>query len=194
MNGGASAGDESASGLIDAKLAALGGWRAETLGRLRALIRKADPDVVETVKWRKISNPLGVPVWERDGIVCTGEIYLDKVKLTFARGGAVPDHPGGRGGEPSGESLEGRQIEKLTPQPQLDAAFGLRTTNWAPARSSTKAISEPLRKGRETGSTRAAWPAASMRRSSGSAVSTSSNRYWKPEQPPPSTATRSMTG
>ena len=93
MNG-APCEEESPSGLIDAKLAALGGWRAETLGRLRALIRKADPDVVETVKWRKISNPLGVPVWERDGIVCTGEIYLDKVKLTFARGGAVPDPSG----------------------------------------------------------------------------------------------------
>lgn len=94
MNAALSVGEESPSALIDAKLAALGGWRAETLGRLRALIREADPDVVETVKWRKVSNPLGVPVWEHDGILCTGEVYRDKVKLTFARGAAVPDPSG----------------------------------------------------------------------------------------------------
>jgi hypothetical protein len=61
------------------------------LARLRRLIREADPEVVETVKWRKPSNPSGVPVWEHAGIVCTGETYKDKVKLTFARGAAVAD-------------------------------------------------------------------------------------------------------
>jgi hypothetical protein len=58
---------------------------------LRALIREADPTVVETVKWRKPSNPLGVPVWEHDGIICTGETYKDKVKLTFANGASLND-------------------------------------------------------------------------------------------------------
>ena len=79
---------------ISARIAALGDWRGETLGKLRALIREADPEVGETVKWRKPSNPLGVPVWEHEGILCTGEVYRDKVKLTFA-GGASLDDPAG---------------------------------------------------------------------------------------------------
>ena len=80
---------------IDAKIAALEDWRGETLGRLRALIRAADPEIGETVKWRKPSNPAGVPVWEGGGaIVCTGELYRDKVKLTFARGAALDDPSG----------------------------------------------------------------------------------------------------
>ena len=69
-------------------------WRGETLARVRALIREADPAVVEAVKWRKPSNPGGVPVWEHGGILCTGETYRDKVKLTFARGAALPDPAG----------------------------------------------------------------------------------------------------
>ncbi len=80
--------------LIDAKVAALGDWRGEMLARLRYLIRQADPAIVETVKWVKPTNPAGVPVWEHDGIVCTGETYRDKVKLTFARGAAVEDPTG----------------------------------------------------------------------------------------------------
>ncbi|HEX5420899.1 MAG TPA: DUF1801 domain-containing protein, partial [Gammaproteobacteria bacterium] len=80
-------GRDSASALIDARLEELGDWRGEMLGRLRTFIREADPEVVEQVKWRKPSNSmLGVPVWEHDGILCTGETYKDKVKLTFARG------------------------------------------------------------------------------------------------------------
>ena len=85
---------ESPSRLIDARIKKLGDWRGETLARLRALIKAADPDVAEEVKWRKPSNPLGVPVWEHDGIVCTGETYKDKVKLTFARGAALADPAG----------------------------------------------------------------------------------------------------
>ena len=80
--------------LIDAKIAELGGWRGETLGRIRAIIKEADPDVVEEVKWRKPSNPSGVPTWSHGGILCTGETYKDKVKLTFAKGAALAD-PGG---------------------------------------------------------------------------------------------------
>lgn len=79
---------------IDAKIAELGGWRGETLARMRDLILSADPAIVETVKWRKPTNPRGVPVWERDGILCTGEVYKDYVKLTFARGAALDDPAG----------------------------------------------------------------------------------------------------
>ncbi len=86
--------DRSASDAIDAKIAKLGDWRGETLAKMRALIHAAEPEVVETVKWRKPSNPLGVPVWERGGILCTGETYKDKVKLTFARGAALDDPAG----------------------------------------------------------------------------------------------------
>jgi hypothetical protein len=85
---------ESPSRLIDAKITKLGDWRGETLARVRKLIKEADPKVVEEVKWRKPSNPMGVPVWEHDGIICTGETYKDKVKLTFARGAAIKDPSG----------------------------------------------------------------------------------------------------
>lgn len=83
-----------ASAEIDAKLAGLGDWRGETLSRLRALIRAADPAIVETVKWRKPTNPSGVPTWEKSGILCTGEVYKAYVKLTFAKGAALPDPTG----------------------------------------------------------------------------------------------------
>ncbi|MET0587330.1 MAG: DUF1801 domain-containing protein [Novosphingobium sp.] len=82
---------ESPADLIDARLAALGDWRGEVLARMRGLIHDADPDVEETVKWRKPSNPSGVPVWEHAGIICTGETYKDYVKLTFANGAALED-------------------------------------------------------------------------------------------------------
>jgi hypothetical protein len=80
--------------LIDARIEALGDWRGETLAHVRRLINEADPEMAEEVKWRKPSNPLGVPVWEHDGIVCTGETYKDKVKLTFAKGAALEDPAG----------------------------------------------------------------------------------------------------
>lgn len=80
-----------AADLIDAKIAGLGDWRGDTLAKLRALIHAADPEVEETVKWQKPTNPAGVPVWEHAGILCTGETYKDKVKLTFAKGAALAD-------------------------------------------------------------------------------------------------------
>lgn len=83
-----------ASEEIDARIAALGDWRGEMLARLRALIREADPEVTETVKWRKPTNPAGVPAWEHGGILCTGEVYKDKVKLTFPKGAALDDPAG----------------------------------------------------------------------------------------------------
>ena len=83
--------EQSASEQIDAKIAAMGDWRGAVLAKVRRLIREADPEVTEDVKWRKPSNPAGVPVWECGGLICTGEVYKDKVKLTFARGAAVDD-------------------------------------------------------------------------------------------------------
>jgi len=77
-----------ASELIDARIKALGDWRGQTLARLRALIHEAAPDVVETWKWR------GTPVWEVDGMICTGESYKAAVKTTFAKGAALPDPKG----------------------------------------------------------------------------------------------------
>lgn len=78
----------SASEQIDAKIQALGDWRGQTLARIRMLIKQADPDVVEEVKWR------GVPVWSHDGIVCTGETYKAAVKMTFAKGASLDDPAG----------------------------------------------------------------------------------------------------
>ena len=82
------------SQLIDGKIEALGDWRGGMLARIRTLIKEADPDVVEEVKWRKPSNPSGVPTWSRSGIICTGETYKDKVKMTFARGASLDDPSG----------------------------------------------------------------------------------------------------
>jgi hypothetical protein len=81
----------SASALIDARIRDLGDWRGKTLSRLRALIKQAEPAVVEEVKWRKPTNPAGVPVWSRDGIICTGESYKTNVRLTFAKGALLKD-------------------------------------------------------------------------------------------------------
>lgn len=87
-------GQSSGARSIDEKINSLGDWRTGALTRIRALIKQADPDVVEEIKWRKPSNPLGVPTWSHAGIICTGESYSDKVKLTFARGASVADPNG----------------------------------------------------------------------------------------------------
>ena len=81
----------SESHLLDERIKELGGWRGETLAAVRRLIRQADPHIVEEMKWRKASNPGGVPVWSHDGMVCTGETYKDHVKLTFLRGAQLKD-------------------------------------------------------------------------------------------------------
>jgi hypothetical protein len=77
--------------LIDARIQELGDWRGEMLSHLRALIKQAGPQIVEECKWKKPSNPWGVPVWSHDGIICTGEVYKSAVKLTFAKGAALED-------------------------------------------------------------------------------------------------------
>jgi len=81
---------DSASERSDRQIAETGDWRAKTLSRMRKLIKQADPDVIEEVKWVKPSSP-GVPVWSHDGIICTGETYKSTVKLTFARGASLKD-------------------------------------------------------------------------------------------------------
>lgn len=77
--------EQTASSLIDAKIKALDDWRGERLARIRAVIKQADPEIVEEVKWR------GVPVWSHAGIICTGETYKSAVKMTFAKGASLPD-------------------------------------------------------------------------------------------------------
>jgi hypothetical protein len=108
----------SASELIDERIAELGDWRGETLGRMRELIRQADPDVVEEWKWAKRTNP-GTPVWSHDGIICTGESYKSVVKLTFMKGASLNDPA-----KLFNSSLEGnaRRAIDIHEGDQLDAA------------------------------------------------------------------------
>ena len=112
------AADASDSELIDRRLAGMNDWRGAALARLRDLIREALPDVVEEVKWRKPSNPHGVPVWSQAGMIATGEIYKDKVKLTFAHGAALDDPAGlfnaGFGGG-TRRAIDLREGEKVDP-------------------------------------------------------------------------------
>jgi hypothetical protein len=89
-----SASGESASGLTDARSQEIGDWRGEMLARLRALINQADPEVVEECKWKKPSNPRGVPVWSHEGMICTGETHKSVVKMTFAKGAFLDDPAG----------------------------------------------------------------------------------------------------
>src|SRR2546430_16285913 len=85
---------KSPSRMIDEKINELGDWRGKMLSQLRTLIKQADPEVVEEMKWRKPSQPAGVPVWSHDGMICTGETYKAAVKLTFAKGAALEDPAG----------------------------------------------------------------------------------------------------
>ena len=109
---------ENSSHLVDEKPEATADWRGETLARVRALIHEADPEVVETVKWRKPSNPSGVPVWEHDGIICTGETYKDKIKLTFIQGAKLADPAGVFNGKDAGATrrsvdiFEGDEVDE----------------------------------------------------------------------------------
>ena len=85
---------DDASRLIDARIKELGDWRGEMLSRIRALIKQADSQVVEEVKWVKPSNPLGVAVWSHNGLICTGEVYKNAVKMTFPKGSSLEDPSG----------------------------------------------------------------------------------------------------
>jgi hypothetical protein len=125
---------DSPSKLIDLKIGKLTDWRGEMLSRIRALIKQADPDVVEEVKWIKPSNPLGVPVWEHAGIICTGETYKDKVKLTFAKGASLDDPAGlfnsslDGGARRAIDIHEGDKIDEKALKTLIRAAVALNTS------------------------------------------------------------------
>jgi hypothetical protein len=134
-------GSGSPSHLVDKRIAALADWRGDVLARVRALIRQADPDVVEEVKWRKPSNAMrGVPVWEHDGIICTGETYKQYVKLTFARGAALDDPSGLFNSSLEGnvrraiDIHEGDKINEKALKALIRAAVALNTSARATAR------------------------------------------------------------
>jgi hypothetical protein len=129
------------SALIDARIKELDDWRGETLARIRRLIKEADPDVVEEVKWRKPSNAmLGVPVWEHDGIICTGETYKAIVKLTFAKGAALKDPSGLFNSSLEGNTRraidihEGDRIDDKALKALIRAAVALNTSSVAQRR------------------------------------------------------------
>jgi hypothetical protein len=148
----------SPSHLIDARIAALGDWRGETLGRVRSLIKQAEPGVVEEVKWRKPSNGmLGVPVWEHDGIICTGETYKTYVKLTFANGAALEDPAGLFNSSLEGnvrraiDIREGDSIDEKAFKTLIRAAAALNASKRAvarPAGSQKKTTARPPRAGK----------------------------------------------
>jgi hypothetical protein len=127
---------------IDAKIKELSDWRGETLARIRTLIKQADPEVVEEWKWVKPSNP-GTPVWSHYGIICTGETYKDKVKMTFAKGASLPDPAGLFNSSLEGSTrraidfLEGDTIDDQAIMALIRAAVALNTSSRA-ARSPKK--------------------------------------------------------
>lgn len=143
---GSKTGEGEASQLIDAKIEGLNDWRGDTLARVRALIQQADPDVVEEVKWRKPSNPAGVPVWSQGGILCTGETYKNYVKLTFAKGASLPDPAGLFNASLEGNTRraidlhEGDAIDEAAFQALIRAAVALNasTAKAAPSGSAPK--------------------------------------------------------
>ena len=132
---------DSPSARIDAKLAALGGWRGKALTRMRGLIHAAAPEVVEAVKWVKPSNPSGVPTWEHAGIICTGEVYKAYVKLTFAQGAALEDPAGlfnagfGGGTRRAIDIREGETVDAAAFKTLVRAAIALNVARQASRRT-----------------------------------------------------------
>jgi len=120
--------NQSASALIDARIEELGDWRGDMLARLRALIKEADPNVIEEWKWR------GVPVWSHNGILCTGETYKSVVKMTFAKGASLPDPAGLFNSSLEGNTrraidfAEGAQIDEKALKELVRAAAALNST------------------------------------------------------------------
>ena len=134
-------GEASPSQLIDARIAALSDWRGETLARVRKLIKEADPEMVEEVKWRKPSNSMrGVPVWSHAGIICTGETYKSVVKMTFAKGASLEDPSGLFNSSLEGATRraidfhEGDKIDEKALKALIRAAVALNISARAPAR------------------------------------------------------------
>jgi hypothetical protein len=127
-------GGDSPSQLIDARIKELSDWRGEMLARVRMLIKQADPEVVEEVKWAKPSNPGGVPVWSHAGMICTGETYMNTVKLTFAKGAALADPAGLFNSSLEGNTRraidfhEGDKIDEKALKALIRAAVALNTS------------------------------------------------------------------
>ena len=123
---------ESPSQRIDARIEELGDWRGETLSRVRAIVREADPDVVEEWKWAKATSP-GTPVWSHDGIICTGETYKNAVKMTFAKGASLEDPSGLFNASLEGNTRraidihEGEEIDVAALKAVIRAAVALNT-------------------------------------------------------------------
>jgi len=128
-------GVESQSRLNDARIEESGDWPGKVLSRLRTLIKQADPEVVEEVKWRKPSNPAGVTVWSHDGIICTGETYKSHVRLTFANGAALKDPKGLFNASLEGNALraivihEGDEIDEEAFKALFRSAVALNTSS-----------------------------------------------------------------
>jgi hypothetical protein len=126
---------ESPSRLIDARIKELRDWRGETLARVRSLIKQADPNVIEEWKWR------GVPVWEHDGIICTGETYKAVVKMTFAKGASLEDPSGLFNASLEGNTRraidirEGDKIDEMALKALIRAAVALNTSRKKPKRA-----------------------------------------------------------
>lgn len=135
MKKAAQAGPESAGELIDRRIAELGGWRGQALARVRELIRAEDPEVVEEWKW------MGTPVWSHDGILCTGESYKDKVKLTFLKGAALADPAGLFNASLEGNARraidigEGQELDATAFKALIRAAIALNTAKAKPKRA-----------------------------------------------------------
>ena len=131
---------DAAADRIDRAIAELGGWRAETLSRMRTLILEADGAIVEEVKWVKPTNPNGVPTWSRDGIICTGEAYKSTVKLTFAQGASLDDPAGLFNSSLGGNTRraidihEGEEVDARAFQALIRAAVDLNTARAAAKR------------------------------------------------------------
>jgi hypothetical protein len=127
-------GGSSPSQLIDARIKELSDWRGQTLARVRTLIKQADPEVVEELKWVKPTNPGGVPVWSHAGIICTGETYKNVVKMTFARGASLEDPSGLFNSSLEGNTRraidihEGDKIDEKALQALIRAAVALNTS------------------------------------------------------------------
>jgi hypothetical protein len=134
----------SAGRLIDARIKELSDWRGETLARVRSLIKEADPEVVEEVKWVKPTNPGGVPVWSHAGMICTGETYKNVVKMTFAKGASLEDPSGLFNSSLEGNTRraidfhEGDKIDEKALKALIRAAVALNTSS-AAQRAGTRA-------------------------------------------------------
>jgi len=133
MSGAETTDSQTPSQKIDTRIAELGDWRGETLGRMRKLIHEADPEVVEEWKWAKATNP-GTPVWSHDGIICTGESYKQAVKLTFMKGASLDDPTGLFNSSLDGNARraidihEGEQIDAAAYKALIQAAVELNTS------------------------------------------------------------------